>query len=54
MKSIGRLLAIAVISAITHAACLPAHATDVSGAGSTFVFPILTKWADAYRKPPAS
>jgi phosphate transport system substrate-binding protein len=27
-----------------------AHATDVTGAGSTFVYPILSKWADAYKK----
>jgi phosphate transport system substrate-binding protein len=28
---------------------LPAEAADISGAGSTFVFPVLAKWADAYR-----
>jgi phosphate transport system substrate-binding protein len=50
VKSIGRPLAIAVIIGITHTTSLPAHATDISGAGSTFVFPILTKWADAYKK----
>jgi phosphate transport system substrate-binding protein len=27
-----------------------AHATDITGAGSTFVYPILAKWADAYKK----
>lgn len=26
-----------------------AHASDTAGAGSTFVFPILSKWAEAYR-----
>jgi len=27
----------------------PAAALDISGAGSTFVYPILAKWADAYK-----
>jgi phosphate transport system substrate-binding protein len=27
-----------------------AHATEVTGAGSTFVYPILAKWAEAYRQ----
>src|SRR5471032_2406729 len=27
-----------------------AHATDITGAGSTFAAPIYTKWADAYQK----
>lgn len=26
------------------------HATDITGAGSTFVYPIISKWADAYKK----
>ncbi|VWB97135.1 phosphate ABC transporter substrate-binding protein [Burkholderia lata] len=26
------------------------HATDITGAGSTFAAPIYTKWADAYHK----
>ena len=25
-------------------------ATDITGAGSTFVYPMLAKWADAYKK----
>jgi phosphate transport system substrate-binding protein len=49
VKSTGRLLAIG-IGAMTYATCLPAHATDISGAGSTFVFPVLTKWADTYKR----
>jgi len=32
------------------ASVLPAAAADITGAGSTFVYPILAKWADAYRK----
>src|ERR1700689_2593073 len=27
-----------------------AYAVDITGAGSTFAFPILAKWADAYKK----
>jgi phosphate transport system substrate-binding protein len=27
-----------------------AFATDITGAGSTFVYPIIAKWADAYKK----
>ena len=26
-----------------------AGAEDISGAGSTFVYPVLSKWADAYK-----
>ena len=29
---------------------MPARAVDISGAGSTFVYPILAKWADSYKK----
>ncbi|CAG4890564.1 phosphate ABC transporter substrate-binding protein PstS [Paraburkholderia gardini] len=29
---------------------ITAHATDITGAGSTFAAPIYTKWADAYAK----
>ena len=27
-----------------------AYAVDITGAGSTFAFPILAKWADAYKR----
>ncbi len=27
-----------------------AHATDISGAGATFPYPIYAKWADTYKK----
>jgi phosphate transport system substrate-binding protein len=27
----------------------PARTADISGAGSTFVYPIMSKWADAYK-----
>jgi phosphate transport system substrate-binding protein len=32
------------------ASVLPAAAADLTGAGSTFVYPVLAKWADVYRK----
>jgi len=32
------------------ATALPAIAADITGAGSTFVYPVLAKWADVYRK----
>jgi phosphate transport system substrate-binding protein len=32
------------------ASVLPAAAADLTGAGSTFVYPVLAKWADAYKK----
>src|SRR5476649_370415 len=35
---------------IAAAVCLPANATDISGAGATFPYPIYAKWADAYKK----
>ncbi len=35
---------------LTAAAFVPANATDISGAGATFPYPIYAKWADAYKK----
>ncbi len=32
------------------AAIVPAAATEISGAGATFPYPIYAKWADVYRK----
>jgi phosphate transport system substrate-binding protein len=32
------------------ATVLPAAAADITGAGSTFVYPVLAKWADTYKK----
>ena len=28
----------------------PSFAADITGAGSTFIFPVLSKWADSYKK----
>ena len=38
------------LSALLSALCLSsfAHATDVTGSGSSFVYPILSKWSQAY------
>ena len=39
-----------VVAGAVAASTLPALALDISGAGSTFVYPILAKWADVYKK----
>ncbi len=41
-----RLVACAVAICVNY----PAYAVDITGAGSTFAYPILAKWADAYKK----
>lgn len=45
--------ALAALTAIAFAGVCsissPARAVDIAGAGSTFVYPILAKWADAYK-----
>jgi phosphate transport system substrate-binding protein len=43
-----RILKIVAITALTLAATPPALATETTGAGSTFVYPILSKWAADY------
>ena len=43
------LTAIAVAGMLA-ATALPASAADITGAGSTFVYPMLAKWADTYKK----
>jgi phosphate transport system substrate-binding protein len=37
------------LTALAVAFATPAGAADIAGAGSTFVYPILSKWADAYK-----
>jgi phosphate transport system substrate-binding protein len=39
-----------IVAAALLAVSTPTFAADITGAGSTFVFPILSKWADAYKK----
>src|SRR4051812_46912072 len=45
---IPTMLATAAVAAATLA--FPAFATDITGAGATFPYPIYAKWADAYKK----
>ena len=47
MKTFHKLVAAGVVAA---AATAPAMAADISGAGSTFAYPIYSKWAEAYKK----
>ena len=43
-------LRFAAIAAITMAStfCVAAQATDITGAGSSFVYPVMSKWSAAY------
>ena len=38
------------VAGLLAATVLPAFAADITGAGSTFVYPVLAKWADVYKK----
>ena len=40
----------AMVAAGLVAASTSAFAADITGAGSTFIYPVLAKWADAYKK----
>src|SRR3984885_10210251 len=40
----------AIVAAGMVAASTSAYAADITGAGSTFIYPVLSKWADAYKK----
>src|SRR5258708_29030043 len=48
MKMPNRLVMMGAAAALSYAAV--AAATDISGAGATFPYPIYAKWADAYKK----
>src|SRR4051812_8331700 len=39
-----------VAAGLVAASTIPVRAADITGAGSTFIFPVLSKWADAYKK----
>ena len=43
-----------IVAAGLVAASTSAFAADITGAGSTFIFPVLSKWADAYKKETGS
>ena len=45
MNFVKAIVAVGVVAMAT-----PAFAADVTGAGSSFIFPVLSKWADAYKK----
>jgi phosphate transport system substrate-binding protein len=47
LKAFHRLVAAGIVAA---AATAPAIAADIAGAGSTFAYPIYSKWAEAYKK----
>ena len=38
------------VACLLAATAVPASAAEITGAGSTFVYPVLAKWADAYKK----
>jgi phosphate transport system substrate-binding protein len=38
------------LAGVVSTASAPAVAADISGAGSTFAYPIYAKWAEAYKK----
>src|SRR6202045_5425984 len=44
----------AIVAAGLVAASTSAFAADITGAGSTFIYPVLSKWADAYKKETGS
>ncbi len=44
----------AIVAAGLVAVSTSAFAADITGAGSTFIFPVLSKWADAYKKETGS
>jgi phosphate transport system substrate-binding protein len=48
MKSLKRLLILTSGIAVAALAATSALAADITGAGSTFVYPILSKWSAAY------
>src|ERR1700760_4035482 len=45
-----RLRHILLLGAFLVLAALPAHALEILGSGSTFAYPVLTKWSEAYEK----
>jgi phosphate transport system substrate-binding protein len=49
MKIIKSIM-VAAAAAVTLGMSIAAAATDISGAGATFPYPIYAKWADAYKK----
>jgi phosphate transport system substrate-binding protein len=50
MKEFKRIAAVACLAGALGLAAVAGAATDISGAGATFPYPIYAKWADAYKK----
>ncbi len=48
-RTSGLRIAATVLLATAWLTVTPAHAEDITGAGSTFVYPILSKWSTTYR-----
>ena len=46
LQNIARAASLALATVVA----VPAMAADITGAGSTFAYPILSKWAEAYKK----
>ena len=49
MNALSRKLIGAAIFGTVSLTAVGAQAADISGAGSTFAYPILSKWAEAYK-----
>jgi len=45
-----KLLTSIALAGMLALTAVPAGAAEITGAGSTFVYPVLAKWADAYKK----
>ena len=43
-----------IVAAGLVAASTSAFAADITGAGSSFIYPVLSKWADGSRRNPAA
>ena len=39
-----------VAAGLVAASTISAQGADITGAGSTFIYPVLSKWADAYNE----
>lgn len=50
MNSKLKQFIIGITAAVAAAYAGASQATDITGAGSTFIYPIAAKWADAYKK----
>ena len=45
-----RCVSLAIALVLGWAATFPAAGQQVSGSGSTFVYPVLAKWSEAYQR----